>query len=417
MILNDFTAPRERFSRDKLDGVLAELCGMVEQAQQENPDFYGMVAAAVLDPTGRLATGVNYLYGNGRVHAERVAIDRYEEEYGELPKGSIVITTLSPCSQDTHDNRHGESCTDLLNRKRVKMAYCGYKDPTQDDRSKFTVIVTQDAGIEELCKQFADTFLDENFADGKKPGRKGLAKRSGVNTKASVSSLRKTAKNSTGEKQRMAHWMANMKAGKKKKTNENKSVLEIQKIPVGDFGDAETLTPMNTPKNAKPLPGGSGYKYAVNDTGSIKEIMIFDAGKLVAELDLKPTNDPINSWQVASVAAQPEYKGKGLGQSLYGIALSILKLTLRAGSTQTKHGREMWLKLNNIPGVEVQGITSTPKLQFKSSAQNQVLWDTGKNIVHTFPVTPGSTSMKSAQQGKGLYNNAKSSMIARWTGK
>ena len=58
--------------------------------------------------------------------------------------------------------------------------------------------------------------LLENFADGKKPGRKGLAKRSGVNTKASVSSLRKTAKSSSGEKQRMAHWLANMKAGKAK---------------------------------------------------------------------------------------------------------------------------------------------------------------------------------------------------------
>jgi LysM repeat protein/ribosomal protein S13 len=58
--------------------------------------------------------------------------------------------------------------------------------------------------------------LLENFADGKNPGRKGLAKRSGVNTKASVSSLRKTAKNSTGEKARMAHWLANMKAGKAK---------------------------------------------------------------------------------------------------------------------------------------------------------------------------------------------------------
>jgi hypothetical protein len=57
----------------------------------------------------------------------------------------------------------------------------------------------------------------ENFADGKNPGRKGLAKRSGVNTKASVSDLRKTAKNSTGEKQRMAHWLANMKAGRAKK--------------------------------------------------------------------------------------------------------------------------------------------------------------------------------------------------------
>jgi len=67
--------------------------------------------------------------------------------------------------------------------------------------------------IEEISKQG----VAENFADGKKPGRKGLAKRSGVNTKASVSSLRKTAKNSSGEKARMAHWLANMKAGRAKK--------------------------------------------------------------------------------------------------------------------------------------------------------------------------------------------------------
>ena len=59
-------------------------------------------------------------------------------------------------------------------------------------------------------------FTNENFADGKNPGRKGLAKRSGVNTRASVSDLRKTAKNSSGEKQRMAHWLANMKSGKDK---------------------------------------------------------------------------------------------------------------------------------------------------------------------------------------------------------
>ena len=66
-------------------------------------------------------------------------------------------------------------------------------------------------------KKVKEQGVPENFADGKNPGRKGLAKRSGVNTKASVSSLRKTAKNSSGEKARMAHWMANMKAGKAKK--------------------------------------------------------------------------------------------------------------------------------------------------------------------------------------------------------
>lgn len=60
------------------------------------------------------------------------------------------------------------------------------------------------------------TYNVENFADGKKPGRKGLAKRSGVNCKQSISKLRSIAKNSTGERQRMAHWCANMKSGRKK---------------------------------------------------------------------------------------------------------------------------------------------------------------------------------------------------------
>jgi hypothetical protein len=55
----------------------------------------------------------------------------------------------------------------------------------------------------------------ENFADGKKPGRKGLAKRMGVDCSKSKTELRKIAKNSSGEKQRMAHWCANMKGGKK----------------------------------------------------------------------------------------------------------------------------------------------------------------------------------------------------------
>lgn len=58
--------------------------------------------------------------------------------------------------------------------------------------------------------------LTENFSDGKKPGRKGLAKRSGVNCKQNVTKLRKIAKNSSGEKRRMAHWCANMKSGRNK---------------------------------------------------------------------------------------------------------------------------------------------------------------------------------------------------------
>ena len=57
--------------------------------------------------------------------------------------------------------------------------------------------------------------IEENFADGRNPQDKGDSKRHGVPTKASVSTLRKVAKQG-GRKGQLAHWMANMKAGKAK---------------------------------------------------------------------------------------------------------------------------------------------------------------------------------------------------------
>jgi len=57
---------------------------------------------------------------------------------------------------------------------------------------------------------------DENFANGKNPQDKGDSKRYHVPTKGSVSSLRKFAKGHHGRAAQLAHWMANMKSGKKK---------------------------------------------------------------------------------------------------------------------------------------------------------------------------------------------------------
>ena len=61
-----------------------------------------------------------------------------------------------------------------------------------------------------------NNYVKENFADGKNPEHKGDSKRYGVPTKSSVSNLRKVAKQG-GRKGQLAHWMANMKAGKAKK--------------------------------------------------------------------------------------------------------------------------------------------------------------------------------------------------------
>jgi len=58
--------------------------------------------------------------------------------------------------------------------------------------------------------------IEENFADGKKPGRKGISKRVGIPEKPTLTQLAKLAK-AKGEKGRMARWQLNMRRGKKKK--------------------------------------------------------------------------------------------------------------------------------------------------------------------------------------------------------
>jgi pyrimidine deaminase RibD-like protein len=210
----------------KLDGILVRLCKMLIDCRRKDREYYGMVAAAVLDPDNNLVAKVNFPRDGLRVHAERAAMEAYVEKYGDIPEGSIILTTLSPCSElhdITADDRYGESCTKLINDSIVHKVYCGYMDPSQGDDEHedrdFTLQETNNQDIRELCKKFADTFLkntNENFADGRHPEDKGDSKRHGINTMASVSSLRKTAKQG-GRKGQLAHWLANMKAGRAKK--------------------------------------------------------------------------------------------------------------------------------------------------------------------------------------------------------
>jgi pyrimidine deaminase RibD-like protein len=145
---------------DKLDRILAQLCEMVIRGQQQNPDL-GMVAAAVLDPDNQCIAGINYPSDTGhRVHAERAAIDAYTQQFGAIPQGSIVITTLSPCSEHM-DERYSDDCTELLHEHGIHKVYCGYQDPTQPAAHKrFHTECTRNRKLHELCHQFAATFLE-----------------------------------------------------------------------------------------------------------------------------------------------------------------------------------------------------------------------------------------------------------------
>jgi GNAT superfamily N-acetyltransferase len=70
-------------------------------------------------------------------------------------------------------------------------------------------------GAKDMSWQPQQQSVAENFKDGRNPQDKGDSKRYGVPTRASVSTLRKVAKQG-GRRGQLAHWMANMKAGRAK---------------------------------------------------------------------------------------------------------------------------------------------------------------------------------------------------------
>jgi hypothetical protein len=121
--------------------------------------------------------------------------------------------------------------------------------------------------------------IKENFADGRHPEDKGDSKRLGVPTKASVSTLRKVAKQG-GRKGQLAHWMANMKAGRAK-ANENvvasasmnepdlpAILAKFLPIAMKDLG-ISVLPRINLEKHIESHDGQATFGRFVNDEESI----------------------------------------------------------------------------------------------------------------------------------------------------
>jgi len=197
-------------TQQELDSILARCCELVLNGQEQDSEYYGMVGACVVYPNGQLIFGINYEANDGRrIHAEHAALERCDE----IDPKCIIVTTLSPCNRPMAD-REGPACEEIIKSYGIEHVYCGYKDPTQDHDDS---IETDNTKLRELCKKLADTFLTENFHDGKVKGksRPGRVKRAGASCTGSVSSLRAKAKKYGGEKGKMYHWCANMKSGKK----------------------------------------------------------------------------------------------------------------------------------------------------------------------------------------------------------
>jgi hypothetical protein len=130
--------------------------------------------------------------------------------------GSFMFSTRGQLDDEWYivviDNRGNNMFTYALGTVEEGDPYIGEQESlpmTEASVSELMIAVREGFGLNEQG-------LAENFADGKNPQDKGDSKRHGVPTKASVSTLRKVAKQG-GRKGQLAHWMANMKSGKAKK--------------------------------------------------------------------------------------------------------------------------------------------------------------------------------------------------------
>ena len=122
------------------------------------------------------------------------------------------------------DMRGTEQAKTAIRRHAVtKLNLAQHKDFNMLGKSRSAI----SKGVDQVDRQFIDKQIqtarklgddvNENFADGKNPGRKGLSRRVGIPKKATLGQLEKIAKSSSGERRRMAQWQLNMRRGKAKK--------------------------------------------------------------------------------------------------------------------------------------------------------------------------------------------------------
>ena len=211
----------------------------------------------------------------------------------------------------------------------------------------------------------------------------------------------------------------------------------------------------------KMLPGSQRFGYTAGDAGRASSFLT-DADTIIELFDIKHPQDglrkagflslrsapwfPIkNSYQVANVGLDSEYRGQGLGQNLYGVAMKLLGMTIVADDTQTPQARSSWLRLSQVPGVAINGYTSVfPDEWALRNNRNEIYDDSAKRLISSllkagaqeigkksgfvyvsFPVGANAdqNELQALQKGMSIYSSrhpedggTQNGLYARWGG-
>jgi GNAT superfamily N-acetyltransferase len=198
-------------------------------------------------------------------------------------------------------------------------------------------------------------------------------------------------------------------------------INEIERLQSTDYtGGKSYLRPYSAGQTAQPLPGGSGFLYSIEESkyGGVS-IKIWDPaspntinplqkpirfpentyaerlkqwklatgrlapGKIIGRLLIQKHKDfPVpGAVLVDTITVDEDYRNKGIAKALYGIVLSIMKLPLVAGTSQTPAGARNWVSLSNIPGVDVKGYVIIPEDMFEDKTIDTLMGKLGAEYI------------------------------------
>ena len=146
-------------------------------------------------------------------------------------------------------------------------------------------------------------------------------------------------------------------------------IHEIQRKPsMDDEHPAPGKVTDDEIKRIKPIPGNDRYGYTFGPAIGVfldttHQIILYDlqhptekvyrAGYLRLR---KMRYFPLpNSYQVTLTSLDTQYRGQGLAQTLYGVGMKLLGMTIVSDVEHTPEARRMWVRLHQIPGVEISG--------------------------------------------------------------
>ena len=143
----------------ELDIILAE-CFLEILKHWDGNKESGSVGAAIVAPGREAVVAASYHRNGVWCHAERHAIEKFQNLYGDIPSDATVVTTLSPCFAVMCD-RDGMSCTDLIESLGISRVYSAIDDITQHQHSgrkelPFVLTITDNASAKAMGKILCD---------------------------------------------------------------------------------------------------------------------------------------------------------------------------------------------------------------------------------------------------------------------